>query len=642
MKKYRPTQCYGFLAVMIGASCFSSTMAAAPPPRIQAEVDATQVARHLLQSKLTIPVTPGELVLWFPKWIPGIHGPGAQIGNLAGLTVTSTAGEPVSWQRDPNELYRFLVDVPAGTETIQVDLTYLANQPTKVSTGVDTQGNADLLVINFNTCLLYPEGATAGEIPISLRVRLPQDWQFGTALTSEPTNSGDGWHQFAPSSLETIIDSPLVAGRHLRKLQFETPEFPVTRMHFVSESPAALAFDEAQAQRYRRLSAEALNLFGGTPFSSYDYLVVCSEQLPAFGLEHCASSLNSIPEQALVDDDQRKGWHAYLLPHELVHAWCGKYRRPEGMTRADYHTNKQTELLWIYEGLTQYLGQVLAVRSGLMTFDGHLESLAGRVGYLSQRAGRKWRSLADTAIANYTLRGSSPNWNDLRRGQDYYDEGALFWLEVDCLLRELTQGKRSLDDFCQEFFHKSPSDPKIKPYGLIEVVDLLSSLAPHDWEGLIRRRIYQPLDQLQLDALWHAGYEYTYTDKRPEFVKLREKDHKTISAEHSLGVRLKEDGTVEQVAPGSPSDKAGLATKMKIMGIDRRKFTPERFRSAIKETPTTRQIELLVLEGDTFRTLVVTYADGKRYPVLQRVVDRPDLLRKIYAPRAGDPEASVQ
>lgn len=624
------------LAVLFGAVALHlhavSTAIANEPIRVK--VDTTQLARHLLTSQLTVPVDPGEMGFWFPKWIPGIHGPGAQIGNLAGLKVSKPSGEPIPWHRDPDDIYRFLVDVPDNISSIQIELTYIANQPTALSTGVDSLGNANISVVSFNTCLLYPDAKNANEIPVTVSVKLPPKWNYGTALRTRSNQIEDGWISFETETLETVIDSPLIAGRHYRQLEIDVPDFPPVRMHFVGEREAALKFDEEQARRFRNLIDEAAALFGGAPFASYDFLVVCSDDIPYLGLEHHSSSLNGVPEKAWIEEDLQKGWSAYLLPHELVHSWCGKYRRPQGMTRDLYHEGKQTELLWIYEGLTQYLGQILGPRSGLISFEDHLEHTAARIGYLSLRQGRDWRSLADTAIANYTLRGRSKSWNDLRRGQDYYDEGALFWLEVDCLIRQESGGERSLDDFCRSFFAVSPEDPKVKPYTLNEVIGHLEAIAPYDWEGLIRRRVYQPLEKLELMSLWLSGYDYSYTNERPEYVRLREKDRKYVSAEHSLGISIaSEKDTIQSVTPGSPADRAGVAAGMKLAGVNSRKYTPEHLRKCISDTAEHQKVELLLLEGDHYRTKIVDYNGGERYPAVTRRKNQKDVLRMIASPQ---------
>jgi predicted metalloprotease with PDZ domain len=623
------------VVLLVAALTTPSSSSASESKLIVAKVDATSVSRHLLRSTLTFAVEPGELALWFPKWIPGIHGPGEQIGNVAGLEITTAAGESLAWRRDPEDLYRFLIDIPDGVDSVDVRLTYIANQPSPISIGVDTHGNANALELNFNTCLLYRDGVPASEQPVEISVRLPEDWQHGTALLEKRGHPEDGWHHFEPVSFETAVDSPLIAGRNYRNLKIDTPGFPPAEAHFVAEQARSLNFDDELADRYRRLFAEAAQLFGGAPFERYDLLVVCSDSLPFMGLEHHASSLNGVAEEALVDEDLLRGWAAYLLPHELVHAWCGKYRRPAGMVRSAYHTTKQTELLWIYEGLTQYLGHVLAVRSGLISFDDHLGWTASRAGYLSQRVGRSWRSLADTAIANYTLRASSQSWNELRRGQDYYDEGALFWLEADCIIREQTDGQKSLDDFCQEFFAAGPDDPRVKPYELGDVIAQLNELVDYDWHGLIRRRVYQPHQELQLQSLWNAGYEYTFTDELPDSVTLRDKDRKLVSAEFSIGLILNDsDDTVLSVTPGGAADTAGLANTMKIVGVNSRKYTADRLRDAIADSADTGQVELLALEGDTYRTFTLDYNGGASYPVLKRLPDRPDLLKEICASRA--------
>ena len=602
---------------------------------LRVSVDATDAARHLLVSTIEIPVKPGPMALWYPKWIPGIHGPGEQIRNIGGLTVKTDDGKRLDWRRDDDDLYKFHIDVPGNADEITVELTYICNQPTRVSTGVDSFGNAHTTVINFNTCLMYPDGWSSQETTVDLRLKIP-NWKFGTSLKTNST--AGGWIEFERDTFENIVDSPMIAGENYRLLEIETPNFPKTRMHFVSDRPQSLNFDEALESQFRRMMAEGASLFGGAPFETYDFLVYCSDELPGTGLEHLSSSLNGIDEGGLTKEDVIKSGLAYLLPHELVHAWCGKYRRPVGMFRNDFHTTKQTRLLWIYEGLTQYLGQVITARSGLISYDEHIERLAGRIGYLANRTGRNWRALEDTAISGHTLRGGSQSWNDLRRNQDYYDEGAIFWMEVDAILRKQTRGEKSLDDFCHRFFAvPENSRQPIKPFALEEIVSILNQIVAFDWQGLIDRRIMKPQASLSLEPLDRVGYEFTYVDDAPESVKLREKERKYISAEYSLGLTVdKEKNQVRSVKPDSPADKAGLTAGMEFVAVNGRRFTEDRFREALKATKENRSIEFVVYQSDNVRTITVPYLDGPRFPMIKAVEGKQNILQQICSPKASD------
>jgi len=617
-------------------SLLSSALAATADTTLhmKVDVDTTDLARHLLRSQVTIPVEPGDVELWYPKWIPGIHGPGEQIRNVGGFQVHGTDGQSIPWRRDENDLYKMHVAVPDDCRTITVELTYIANQPTRVSGGVDSYGTNRVAVVNFNTCVVYPAGASARGTTIDLRLRLPPEWKFGTSLRLMQAN--DGWHEFATTSLETLIDSPVIASTHYRRLDIESPGGPPVHMHFVADSPVSLSFDEAVTNPFKQLVQEAYQLFGSAPYDEYHFLVVCSDTVPGAGLEHLSSSYNVIDERDLVDEEKREGRWVYLLPHEMVHAWCGKYRRPVGMVRDDYHTTKQTKHLWIYEGLTQYLGQVLSTRSGLLDFESLLERTAAQVGYLSKRAGRNWRSLEDTAISAHTLRGGSNSWNDLRRSQDYYDEGALFWLEVDSIIREQTDGGKSLDDFCRGFFASPGGVQIVKPFEIDEVVATLESLASFNWTELIERRIYLPQDQLPTDSIFRAGYELRYVAEKPDYVKQREKEREYLSAEYSLGITLNSKNKVRSVAPGSVADQAGLASEMEVLGVNNKKFTKERFQDALSATVETGQIELLVLEADTFRSIQMSYSEGPKYPHLSPLEGRKNWLADIFAPKTRD------
>ena len=616
-------------AIAVAMSWVSQRAFAADAVRV--DVDTTQIARHLLHSTIRFPATPGPFFFRYPEWIPGIHGPSEQIRNIGGLQVFASDGTKLEWQRDASQLTRFSVNVPPECDGIRVELTYLANQPTRVSTGVDSYGNSDLLAINMNTCVVYRDDGDLRSTPVDVSVKLPSGYEFATALRGARVVENDTY-RFEQTTFETLVDSPLIAGRNYRRLDVVSEGFPVTRYHFVSESAKALEFDEQQGDFYRSLMEEAYALFGGAPFKAYDFLVVCSDDVPGMGLEHHESSLNAVPEGALTEDDKIKGRAVYLLAHELVHAWCGKYRRPAGMYRSDYHTPKKTGELWIYEGLTQYLGQVLTARAGMLTFDEHRERTASRVGYLANRSGREWRPLEDTAISAYTLRGGSASWTDLRRSQDYYDEGAFFWLEADSIIRVQSNNKRSLDDFCRKFFAYDEDFPKVKPFKMAEVVSVLDGLADLDWNGLIRRRIRMPQTELSLEGLRTAGYEFNLVPGKPAFVALREKEREYVSAEFSLGLSIKNDGEIT-VVPNSVADKADLADGMKIIGVNGMKFTAARWETALEQTLTSGSIELLVEEGDAYRIVDVAYDGGPKYPVLEHMEGQRDLFRAICTPR---------
>ncbi|MEM7314542.1 MAG: hypothetical protein AAF497_15450 [Planctomycetota bacterium] len=618
--------------VAVALTLIPSSLRAEPETSIELYVDATNMSRHLLHSKLVIPVEAGRQSLWFPKWIPGIHGPGRQVKNVAGLIVTNASGERLKWERDDQDLYRFFVDVPEGSSHINVEMTYLANQPTTLSRSVDSYGNRNALIINFNTCLLYPDGVAARDVKVNLRCRFPEDWTHATAL--QETGTSDNVTSFEPVSLETLIDSPLIAGRHYRRLDVpaQGENAPAARMHFVGDSQASLEFDKKMEEGFINLFAEAYKMFGGAPYAEYDFLVVASDDLPNMGLEHLSSSLNGIDENSMITDS-KKSHPGYLLPHELVHAWCGKYRRPAGMYRDAYHTTKDTRMLWIYEGLTQYLGQVLAVRSRLVRFNSHTDKLAEVVADLEKRKGRDWRSLEDTAISAHLLRGGSNSWNDLRRSQDYYNEGALFWLEVDTILREA--GHEGIDQFCRDFFKAEGDRPVApKPYELTEVIERLNEIHEFDWAGFIRHKIQSPQVSLSNGALMRAGYELSMTDDKPPYISRREKNGDYVNWDYSLGMRLDTGSKkITSVTPGGPADKAGLADDMKVLGVNGKTYKSERFARALEETPQTGQVELLVVDGDAYRTVVVQYDGGPRYPELKRLDETNEWLKKIYAPR---------
>ena len=610
---------------------------AAPPTGIALEVDAREISRSLLHARLEIPAHGGEVAVWYPKWIPGVHAPGGPVQNLAGVRFESAAGETLVWKRDEVEMNRFLVTVPAAADRVIAKLDYICNQPTSNSSGVDSFGNSKVGVINWNTILLYPEGASIDTMTATVRLQLPAGWRYGTSLP--PAAKQDGASiVFDPMTLRRVADSPLICGENFRTIDLASkstpPNSPPGFLHLTSEAASAIAIDEKLIAQYRKLYAEALTLFGGARFESYHFLVVCSDALPRNGLEHLASSFNEVGERDLVDDKKRKSWAAYLLPHEFVHSWCGKFRRPASMITTNFHEPERTKLLWVYEGLTQYLGEVLAVRSGLLTLEEHLPAFANKLDWLMHQDGRRWRALEDTAVASWLLRGHSVSWSQLRRGQDYYDEGLVVWLEVDALLREKTDGKKSIDDFCKKFFAADREKmPVVVGYELKEITGMLRELADEDWDKFFAERISKPRDSLALDFLTKTlGYRLQYSAKPSEYLTDRDKDRKQVSVTASLGLSAGDDGKIGSIVPGSPADKAALAGGMTIAGVNDRKFSGQRLKDAVADSVTRGKVDLLVLDGEVFRTVVLNYAEGPKYLELTRTANHPDTLSTILKP----------
>jgi predicted metalloprotease with PDZ domain len=638
MEFSRCRNCGRSLLLVLLASSFlhivlmpASSQAAVPTLRV--EVDARDLPRRLLHTTMRVACEPGQLVLWYPKWIPGTHAPCGPVDTIGGLKLEAADGKAIPWRRDELELYRMTCDVPPGTHELHVQLDTICNAPAVDASGHLSYGNSSLGIINWPTCLLYPGGLTAHETQVELALRLPGGWHYATGLKA--TDEKAGLIRFAPVSLEVLGDSPLIAGEHMRTIALAAGVNPPAFLHLASESAAALELGRDVVDAYGRMVREAGAMFGFCHYPEFHFLVTCSDELRHLGLEHLSSSLNGVRERELIDAANRKGWVANLIPHEYVHSWCGKYRRPVGQCTADFHTPQRTPLLWVYEGLTEYLGELLMVRSGLVNPKDYRETLTSRIGDLMLRKGRSWRSLEDTAVAAHLLRASSPNWNELRRGQDFYFEGALLWLEADAIIRQKTQGARSLDDFCRRFLGKNTSSDDVVPYDLPEVIAHLDATTQHDWASFFKQRVSQPLDSLPLDVVSRIGYRLQYSPKPgQEDSGGRGFGLGRQPAIFSLGLSFGADGHIADVVPGMIGDRVGLAPGMKVMGVNSRLFSLQRLHDALADSVSKRKVELLLIEGDRFRTITIEYADGPRYLEMIRDDSKPDLLAEMLKPIA--------
>jgi predicted metalloprotease with PDZ domain len=487
-------------------------------------------------------------------------------------------------------------------------------------------------VINWNTCLIYPEVANANELKFNVTLKLPPDWKHASSL--RVVEEKDGRIGFRETTLETLIDSPLIAGRHFRSSRLSVGKNPPTYLDIVAESAAGLKLDPSAIDKYSQLVREACDLFGTAHFDEYHFLVTCSDELGSFGLEHHHCSFNGVGDLDLVDAERRRGWVAGLLPHEFAHSWCGKFRRPAEMCVPDFHTPQRTRLLWVYEGLTTYLGDILTVRSGLMSQDDFKEYMALTISDQLHRKGRKWRPLEDTAVANHLLRLPSSNWPEFRRDQDYYAEGGLLWWEVDGMIRQKTKGQKSLDDFCHVFMGKQPGTAKVVPYTQADVVQALKSVAEHDWDAFFARRVAAPMESFPLDVVELSGYRVGYTKTPSSFLEFSQWSTKgAITARDSLGLSLSSEGKILNIVPEMVADKHGLSHDMQVIAVNSRKFSTESLMAGLVDSVKTKKLDLLVLQGEMYKTITLAYSGGPRYLELRRDNTQPDMLAEILKPR---------
>ncbi len=627
----------GFLTLFSVLAVWTQSVLAGPGPTLQIDIDARDLPRRLLHSRIQVPCQGGKLKLWYPKWVPGTHGPHGPVNDVGGLRIQTSDGKPLKWQRDELELFRVECQVPDNVREVIVSLDMICNEVSAQAAGYLTYANNLVGIINWGTCLVYPEGFPCDDIQVNLSLRLPAKWQFATAL--KKTGDKDRQFTFGTISLTDLADCPLIAGEHLRSIPLATGPYPPAFLDVVSESPTALELSPRVIDLYSRVVREAGALSGVCHYPDYHFLVTCSDDLGYLGLEHLTSSINGVRERDLIDDARRKGWVANLLPHEYVHSWCGKFRRPAGMCTPDFHTPEKTKLLWVYEGLAEYLGEVLMVRSGLLDLREFRERLASTIRSLSHHEGRRWRSLEDTGVASHMLRTSSPNWGGLRRDQDYYFEGMLVWLEADAIIRERTSGKKSLDDFCRKFLGGAPTTAKVVPYELPEIVKDLQDLADFEWEAFLLKRVAQPIEELPLEVVSRCGYKIQYSTRLPgEQISRQFRGAGGVSAQDSIGLSFGGDGIITEIVAGGIGDRAGLAHGMKVIGVNNKTFSRQRLLDALAQSVKRHKIEFLLVEGEDFRTIVLDYSGGPRYLELVRDSSKPDILAEILKPVADRPK----
>src|ERR1700756_1828381 len=615
----------GVLVLLIVVVVMLNGVAAAsdaPPPPISISVDATQVSQRILHAKLIFPVHPGPLTLYYPKWMPADHSPDGPVWNLTGLKFFSGERQ-LPWQQDDVDMYAFHFVVPEGISSVEGSLDFLISAPGP-TIDFSASGAATLFILMWNQVLLYPKGWPASELTFMPTLTLPSDWKFSTSL---PISKRSGnTVSFSPVALDLLVDSPVQSGQFMRV--FPLSPRPPQELDVLSDDAWALDVPPDLIDGYKRLVAEADALYKSHHFREYHFLLTLSDNVMGLGQEHHESSDDRVKQHTLVDPNARM-LMAGLFPHEFSHSWNGQYRRPEGLGTPDFQEPMKGELLWVYEGLTEYLGTVLSARSGLLTLAQSHDRIATVASEMERRAGRQWRSLQNTATAAQILYFSAPEWASYRRGTDFYPEAVLIWLEVDATIRKLTGDRKSMDDFCHVFYAGHEGEPVIKTYTFADLVSTLNGITPNDWEAFFRSRL-DATAKAPLGGLLGSGWRLVYNNETNEMISGSDAVSGTRDFTSSLGLRVKHDGSVVDSIPGLPAFEAGISPYFKIVGVNGREFSLDELKRAVHDSETNASpIELTTNNSGKLAVHKIPYHKGSQFPHLERVDGSPDYLDEI-------------
>jgi len=598
------------------------------PGTIAIDVDATDLAQRIFKVRQAMPVQAGPLTLLFPAWLPGNHSPSGPIDKIAGLKISAN-GQPLAWKRDPLDVYAFHVDVPQGVQSISMEYQFLT--PTDRDQGRVVM-TPNMLNLQWNAVVLYPAGHYASRITYEASVTYPSGWQAASAL-DVAQRSGDVVH-YQPVPLDILVDSPVYAGRYFRTIDLAPGAKVPVRLNVIADAPKYLEAKPEHIAQHRELVRQAVKLYGAQHYDHYDFLFSLSKQMGGNGLEHQRSSEDGTDTDYFTDWDKATGSDD-LLGHEYTHSWNGKFRRPADLWTPNYNVPMQDSLLWVYEGQTQYWGNVLTARAGLRPMEASRDALAMVAAtYADNRPGLEWRALQDTTNDPIIARRRPKPYRGYQMSEDYYSGGQMIWLEADARIRKLSGGKRSLDDFAHAFFGVDDGAWKAqKTYTFDDVVATLDGVVHADWATFLRDRLdgKAPLT----GGVEASGWKLVYKDTPSAYAKAQMKDAKgAASFIYSIGLNADKDGKVSEVRWDSPAFDAGIGSGMTITAVNDIEYSKDTLEDAIKAAKTDKApIRLMVKEFDRYRTISVDYHDGLRYPQLERIAGTPDYLTPIFSPR---------
>ena len=583
------------------------------PGVIKVAIDATDIDRRIFTIKQNIPATPGPMTVFYPEWLPGNHSDSGQIEKIAGIKFSAN-GQPIKWLRDSADVYAFNIVVPAGATSIDVEFQYLS--PTAAAQGRITV-TPEISNLQTISQVMYPAGYYVRRIPISASITFPEGWKYATALEAASTSGNTTTFKTVP--LDVYVDSPLMAGKYVKTVDLDTSGKSPVRMNFLADSPEMLDYKPEQIDSMKRMVTQADKLFGARHFDHYDFLAAVGDKLGGIGLEHHRSTeidLNAktFENWANLAPDRN------VIPHEYVHSWDGKYRRGQDLWTANYNTPMRDSLLWVYEGQTQYWGYVLQARSGMATQEeiiGYFASAAALYG--PGRPGRVWRNVLDTTNDPPIAQRKAQGWTSWQRSEDYYVEGLLIWLDADTLIRERTGGEKSLDDFAKAFFGVNDGHYDELTYTFDDVVKTLNDVTPYDWNKFLKDRV-EGNGPVPLDSLARAGYRLEWQEKPTVFGKQVEDIANSRLLTYSLGFTVNSSAALTSVLWDGPAFKQGLTVGQTIVAVNGETYSIDKLKTAITAAKGAGPaVELLIKNGERYKTYKFDYHDGLRYPMLVKI-----------------------
>ena len=587
-------------------------------------LDARQAGRGLMYSHMTIPVRPGVFTMVYPEWIPGEHAASGPLADMAQLRVTAN-GRPLSWSRDQVDMYSFHIDVPPGVDRVHVDFTVILNAG-------DVMSTRNMAIVNWNRDLLYQNDTASRDDYFKPSVILPPGWDFGTALPGAVRHGNRV--DFDLVALNMLVDSPLDMGRYSKHVVLWSGDGTEQVLDAFADHPQDLDFPSDIIHAYENMTPEALALYGSRHWNVYHSLLTLSGAIRFEGIEHHQSSDNRAPENFMTDPQMQLA-AGDLLTHEFSHSWNGKYRRPFDLWQPNFQIPERTELLWVYEGMNQYLGDLLSFRMGIRDPSKYPEYLASIYARMDEEPGRETTPLIElTTGAPYYFQSGRGPWGALRRSAgDFYTEGELVWLDADTIIRDLSHGTKSLDDFLHLYSLPVLTGPITRTYTRADIERMLNEVQPYDWHGFFQRYVYSISLHPPTDELARSGWRLVFTDTPNEFILAIDEVLHVVDESYGIGLTIDENGEIGGVREGSAAWSAGLGPGMTILAVDGQSYTADALRYVIRQAQHSRGSIAIIAQSDGWvSTYHVDYHGGLRYPHLVRIPGVPDMLAQIMAP----------
>ncbi len=502
--------------------------------RIFYTIDCDNAQQHFIKIKVQFPVDENKTIIHLPSWRPGRYELGNFAKNIKNFKVFNDQNKAVNFQKINKDSWEISSN---ETKYIKIEYQYYANELNAGS----SYYNENQLYVNPVNCFLYAEGKE--QFPISLELNIPENYTIASSLVQEN-------NFLLAENFDELADSPFICSENLEKQTYIVAD---TNFHVWFNNQLNIPWERVLTD-FRSFTVKQIEDFGEFPVSEYHFLIQSLPYLAYHGVEHLKSTVITLgPSYDLFENryDELLG----VSSHELYHVWNVKSIRPKELLPYNFKKENYSELGYVYEGITTYLGDLYLLKSGVFSLENYLKELSKQFQKHFDNPGRFAYSVAQSSFDTW-LDGYVPGVPG--RKVSIYTEGCLLAFVMDAKIRKATNNKRGIEEVMKRLYYNFTQNNK--GYTEKDFIDQLENICGYSFQDFFNDYVHgtTPYETILLEALDFIGLELIQTPSNSY-------------SEANLGMKTVHQSNqllISAIYPGSPADMAGLSLGDELIALN--------------------------------------------------------------------------